>query len=97
MFSGTLNDLVNGLLTLINPLLVLLVALSLLAFFWGLAKFIYKSGDPASHADGKKLMIWGIIALFVLTSFLGIIQFVSNDLGFNFGGIPLLPTGSNLE
>lgn len=84
-------DLVNKIIRLINPLIALLAALSLLVFFKGLAAFIAKSGDEKSHTEGRNLMVWGIIALFVMVSFLGIISLAKSDLGFTHG-MPLLPT-----
>lgn len=61
----------------------MLSGLALLVFFWGLAKFIFKVGeDEKAVADGKNLMKWGIIALFVLVSFWSIILLVYQDVGF---------------
>lgn len=90
-----LSAFVNLLLGIINPLLFLLVGLSLLVFFKGLVTFISNSGDAGSHEEGKKLMIWGVVALFVMVSFLGILQLFYSDLGFGAVkpfGLPLLPT-----
>ncbi|MBX4188993.1 hypothetical protein KW785_00145 [Candidatus Parcubacteria bacterium] len=93
-----LQDVVLLFLDLIHTALPVLAALALLLFIWGLIKFIYKSGDEKSHTDGRKFMIWGVIALFVLVSFMGIIRLFFNDLGFNntrYGlspfGLPYLP------
>jgi hypothetical protein len=91
-------EFVGILIDIINPLLILLVGLSLLAFFWGLARFIIRvGGDAKAVEEGKSLMKWGLVALFVMVSFLGIINFFYRDLGFNTGqhsllGIPFLPT-----
>ena len=58
---------------MVQTLTVLAVALALLFFFWGLAQFILKSGDAASHEEGKNKMVWGVIALFVMVSIWGIV------------------------
>lgn len=84
------------LLPLIDVALPVLVALTLLVFFKGLVAFIAKSGDAKSHAEGKNLMVWGLIGLFVMVSVFGILKFFSNDFGFtnpnNPGSIlPFLP------
>ena len=83
-------------LPIIDVTLPVLVGLSLLVFFKGLVAFIAKSGDAKSHAEGRNLMIWGLVALFVMVSVFGILRFFYTDLGFrnphNSGGIlPLLP------
>jgi len=67
---------------MINLLLPVLVATALLVFFWGLVKFLQKSGDAKSHAEGRSLMIWGVLALFVMISFMAIISFFYSDFGF---------------
>ncbi len=88
------TELVRIFINIINSLIVVVVGLSLLVFFKGLVSFIMKSGsgDAKSHADGRNLMIWGIIALFVMVSVWGILRFFYADFGFARPfGIPLLP------
>ena len=77
---------------LINTALPVLSGMALLLFIWGLVKFLTKAGDVKSHEDGKALMKWGIIALFVMVSFMGIIKFAYGDFGFT----GFLPTGPRL-
>ncbi len=93
--DSTFSDVVNGILDLVNLLIPVVASLALLAFFWGLAKFIYNAGDVKTHEEGKQLMIWGIIALFVMVSVWGILNFFSGEFGFGRIGIPSLPTGAN--
>ena len=89
----TFSDLIKIFIDLINFTLPILVALALLVFFKGLVAFIAKSGDVKSHEEGKKLMIWGLAALFAMVSIFGILRFLLDDFGFtaftNF--LPLLP------
>jgi hypothetical protein len=75
----------------INPLLYIVAGLALLAFFWGLVKFISRAGDDKSHAEGKNLMVWGLIALFVMVSVYGILRFFYHDLFPGAFVIPILP------
>jgi len=78
---------------LINDALPVIAGLALLVFIWGLVKFISKAGDEKSHEEGKNLMKWGLIALFVMVSFKAIIMFFFSDFGFSVGGFGLrLPT-----
>jgi hypothetical protein len=82
-------DIFTNLASIVTPLVA---SLALLVFFWGLAKFIFNlSGDSKAVAEGKNLMIWGTIALFVMVSIWGIIRFFSGEFGFGDIGVPLLP------
>ncbi len=55
-------------------------SLAFLVFIWGLVKFIFRvGGDENAVKDGKKLMLWGLIALFILVSFDAIIDFATKD------------------
>lgn len=83
--TKTFGDLVNRALTLVNPVILLIMGLALIFFLWGLAKFIYKSGDEKSEDEGKQIMIWGITALFVMLSVWGIVELFQYTF---FGRIP---------
>ncbi len=74
------RELFLGFGRLIDGLILVVVGVALLAFFWGLARFIFKAGDEKETAAGKRLMQWGLIALFVMVSVWGIIRFVEVEL-----------------
>ncbi|MCK5060074.1 MAG: hypothetical protein KAR00_02980 [Candidatus Pacebacteria bacterium] len=63
-----------------NDLTRIAAAAALLFFFWGLAKFILNADNEKARADGKRLMQWGITALFVMVSIWGIITFFQEDI-----------------
>ena len=75
------KDLIRAVGGLINPIIAILVGVALLAFFWGLAKFIFRvGGDEKAVEEGKMIMKWGLIALFVMVSVWGIIIFIQEAL-----------------
>jgi len=90
---SNLKELVDIFLDLIRTALPVIAGLALLVFIWGLVKFIFHvSGDEKAVEEGKNLMKWGLIALFVLVSFMAILAFVYRDIGFSRTfGLPLLP------
>ncbi len=76
------EDLILAVMNIVDFLIILVAAISLLAFMWGLAKFIFKvGGDEGAIEEGKNLMKWGLIALFVMLSVWGIIRFFQGELG----------------
>jgi uncharacterized membrane protein YidH (DUF202 family) len=75
---------------IIAPLILLLFALSLVMFFWGVADFIRGSDNEEARKTGRNHMIWGIIGIFIMVSAWGIILMVTNTFGMT---TPTLPTG----
>jgi len=76
----SLNGFVDVVVGFINDLVVILMAASLLVFFWGMAMFILKAGDAGEHKKGRDLMFWGIIVFFVMSSVWGIIRVIGDSI-----------------
>lgn len=74
---GNLTTLVTNLKGLVNSILPLLLAVGVMYFFWGLVTFIRAAGDPKKADEGKSIMIWGIVALFVMVSLWGILTWLT--------------------
>jgi hypothetical protein len=76
---------IKGLITsfgnIVSILIPISVGVALLVFFWGLVTYIYKSDNVAGKDEGKNKMIWGIVALFVMVSVWGLIQFMQVQFG----------------
>jgi hypothetical protein len=58
-----------------------LVPLALLVFVWGIVVFIAKSGNEEAVEEGKRKMIWGVVALFVIVSIWGIVAVLQQITG----------------
>ena len=79
-FGGT-KRLLEATGGIIKTLIPIIFALGLLVFFWGIVKYIWSSGNEKD--EGKKIMIWGVIALFVMASIWGIVSFIGKNLGLD--------------
>lgn len=66
----TAGSVADSLIDIVNSLIIAAFGAILLAFFWGLAKYIFGGADE--KANGKSLMFWGVIALAVAASVWGI-------------------------
>lgn len=64
--------------TILAPIIPILVAIALLIFLWGVGQLVLSAGNPEKSASGRKFMIWGIVALFVMTSLWGLVKFVQD-------------------
>jgi len=67
----------------INLLIPLLIAIALIAFFWGLVKYIWAAGDGDAQKQGKSIMVAGIIGLFLMVGIWGIIGILENTFTGN--------------
>ena len=88
----TFAEIMSLLAGILYDFVPLFYGLAFLLFFWGLAAYIYYAGagNEAEMVKGKTLMIWGVIALFVLVSVWGLTRFIQSV--FFAGGItPGLP------
>lgn len=63
---------------IIQMLIFITASLALLVFFWGLVKYIAKADDPSAKEQGKNIMTYGVIALFVLFFIWGILYFIQD-------------------
>lgn len=66
---------------IINPLLLLLSAIGILVFVWGLVEFIAAiNGYGERTESGKQHMLWGIIGMFVMFSAWAIMSLIANTV-----------------
>lgn len=93
--QGNLNNLqtiVRGLGTVVNLLIPIAFAAAVVFFFWGLALYILNAGNEEKKAEGRRIMIGGVIALFIMASIWGIVAFLRNALGVGTDKAEVVPT-----
>lgn len=76
---GNISGLVTDIGAIINKIIPVLFALALLGFFYGLVMYIFGAEDNKDKA--KKTMIWGVVALFVMSSVWGLVRFLGDAVG----------------
>lgn len=69
--------------------------LSLLLFIWGIVKFISQEGQ--GKEEGKHIMVWGIVALFVASSIWGIVRFLQGEFNVTNNSAFNLPKFGNFD
>jgi len=63
----------------LNLLVPMLITLGIIAFFWGLAMYLFSDGEE--KGKGLNRMMMGILAVFVMASLGGIINILQNTTG----------------
>jgi len=82
---GLLTDF-SGVLNLITPLIF---GLSTVYFFWGVAQFVlHDASNEKTREEGKKKIMWGIVALFVFASIYGILSAIGTAVDIP---VPITP------
>jgi len=81
------QGLVTCIAGLINDVIYLLIGIAVLLFIAGLIKYITAGGDEKQVAEAKHYIIFGIVALFVMTSVWGLVSILTNT--FFSGGVAI--------
>ena len=72
-FAGVLQYLLRVLESIILPLLI---GLTVVFFLWGLLKYVGSGADEKTREEGKNVMVYGVVSLFVIVSVWGLINFL---------------------
>jgi hypothetical protein len=73
--------------SLVASIIPVFIALAFLVFVWGLIVFIAASGDDSAKEEGRRRMIWGVLALFVITAIWGILSVLQKITGTKDGSV----------
>ncbi|HET8574872.1 MAG TPA: hypothetical protein VFM02_01720 [Candidatus Paceibacterota bacterium] len=69
--------------SILQTIIALLIALTVLFFFYGIVRFMFAAGNEESRKQGINLMIYGIIALFVMVSLWGLVFVLQDTFNVN--------------
>lgn len=78
---------------IVGLLIPIVAGIALLAFFFGLAKYIFQADDEDARSKGKEIMIAGIVSLFLIAAVGGIIEVLGDIIGVDSGGQGIDPSG----
>jgi len=86
-----LEQLIGRFLDILSALIPLIIALALIGFLWGAAKYILAADDPTKRKEGSHVMLYGIVALFVMISVWGLVAILTGTFGIT-STAPITPT-----
>jgi len=81
-----IKDIVGKISTLLGSIIPVLELIAVAVFIYGIVRFIYAGGNENERKEAKNYIIYGLIGIFVLVAFWGIIQIVINT--FFEGAVP---------
>ena len=76
-----LKTLLGSSIGILNIVIKLTFGLAIIYFFYGMGQFILHSDEEKVREDGKQRILWGVIAIFVIASIMGIIAFIGDSTG----------------
>lgn len=78
------NTLLATVLLIVQQLVNISFIAILLAFFFGLAKFVWGGAEDKKVA--RNLMIWAVVALFIAASIWGLVRLLQDTVGITAAG-----------
>lgn len=72
--------LVDSLIGILKALVPLVVALTVLVVLWAGAKMVLNSDDPQKLSEGRQILMWGIVVLFIMVSVWGLVNILGSVL-----------------
>ncbi len=69
---------INSLTSIINSLIPLVIGIALLLFLIGILQYVTAGGDEEKRAAARGLIIFGIIALFVMVAAWGFVKILTS-------------------
>ncbi len=63
-------------MALLSLVVTLLMVLAVLAFIYGAIRFIAGSGDERARSEGKQVMVWGVLSLFMMVGIWGVVRII---------------------
>ena len=66
---------------IINPLILVLFAVAILVFLYGVLEFLLNQSSEEKKTTGKDHMLWGIVGITIMLGVWTILGFVLNTLG----------------
>ncbi len=81
----TFKDFIYNIISLLDIVIYLIIALAVIVFFYGIVLYIAKSDSESERKKGVQYILFGIIGLFVMISVWGLVYILTSTFGFKFG------------
>ena len=87
------SSLIDKVVDVLGKIVPLLIGLAVVVFLYGVLKFITAAGDETKRKEGKDVIIYGIIGLFVMVSVWGLVNLILGTFTLS----PAMPTMPGLK
>jgi heme/copper-type cytochrome/quinol oxidase subunit 4 len=80
---GTLEELESLILKILGQIVPVFLALATVYLLWQIFRYIWLADNEEERTEARKLIVYGVIALFVMFSIWSIIAVLENTLNLN--------------
>lgn len=74
---------------IVNPLIVLMFAVALLYFLYGMFQFLLNADKSEDRETGKNHIFWGLVGMFLMFAVFTILHIIQNTLGGSTIALPI--------
>ncbi len=74
--QATLSTLASSVIGVLNALVMLIIGMAVFVFIVGVIRFVISAGDDKTRSDGKQMIIWGTISIFVMVAVWGLVEII---------------------
>ena len=67
----------------VNLAFFVLVALAVVVLVWGIFKFIIYAGDEAGRKEGRTVILWGVVGIFIMLSVWGLVNILRGTVSLD--------------
>lgn len=65
----------------VNSIVTFIMVLTMVVFVWGIFKLVFSSHDSKEREQAKGYIFWGIVALAIMVSVWGLVNFLTSSFG----------------
>ncbi|MBI1975744.1 MAG: hypothetical protein HYS59_01945 [Candidatus Vogelbacteria bacterium] len=84
--QSTVQTILVQVQSILNIIIPIVITIAVIYFMWGLVEYISSAKDSSNRAEGREIMTWGLVALFVLVSVYSLVLLVGRSFGVTAGG-----------
>ncbi|MCX6731513.1 MAG: pilin [Candidatus Parcubacteria bacterium] len=88
--AATVATLVDKIMSILNIIVPLLIAVAVVIFLFGVVKYITAGGDEEKRKESRNVMIYGIVGLFVMVAVWGLVNVLISTFGLE-TTVPVVP------
>ncbi len=89
--QGTIQNILTTIHNIVDIFIPLLMTIAIAVFLYGIVLYISSGGDAEKEKTARGYIIYGIIGLFVLVAFWGLVTVLANTFGISSGTTPITP------